>query len=481
MVYDSANKQVVLFGGNDYYPVPLTETWVWSGSNWTQKFPRTSPPALGGYFGTSYDSVHGQVVLFEGGGQYQAPETWVWDGSEWTQSLPRTSPSARVGYAIAYDSAHGQVVLFGGAEGTNVLGDTWVWDGSNWTQKFPQASPPAQAYSALVYDSTDERIVLVGTGSCSDIWEWDGSNWAQEFVRTTPARGPFSTVFDSAQSQFVLFGSPMHGIAEMDDTFTWNGVAPTPALPTICGVTSASAFGGLTNDFAVSAPGSWIEIYGSNLAPDTRSWSSADFNGDSAPTSLDGVEATIDGEKAFIEYISPNQVNAQIPSDIQNVAQHYLTVSNGGTVGVPFGISLNVTAPSLFAPASFNIGGDQYVFAELPDGTFVLPVGAIPDFNSRPAKPGETVVMYGIGFGDVTPAISAGQIVTESNQLSGSLQISFGGTVAQLPYFGLAPNFVGLYRFNVVVPTVPDGDLVPLTFNLNGVAGAQTLVTAVHQ
>jgi uncharacterized protein (TIGR03437 family) len=61
------------------------------------------------------------------------------------------------------------------------------------------------------------------------------------------------------------------------------------------------------------------------------------------------------------------------------------------------------------------------------------------------------------------------------------LQILFGQTPAQTPYFGLAPNFVGLYQFNVVVPAVPDNDLVPLTFNLSGVAGTQTLYIAVRQ
>jgi len=40
---------------------------------------------------------------------------------------------------------------------------------------------------------------------------------------------------------------------------------------------------------------------------------------------------------------------------------------------------------------------------------------------------------------------------------------------------------VGLYQFDVVVPAVPDSDLVPLTFNLGGTAGLQTLYTAVHQ
>jgi uncharacterized protein (TIGR03437 family) len=59
--------------------------------------------------------------------------------------------------------------------------------------------------------------------------------------------------------------------------------------------------------------------------------------------------------------------------------------------------------------------------------------------------------------------------------------IAVGQTSAQVPYAGLAPGFVGLYQFNVVVPPVPDNNLVPLTFNLGGVPGTQTLFIAVHQ
>ena len=142
---------------------------------------------------------------------------------------------------------------------------------------------------------------------------------------------------------------------------------------------------------------------------------------------------------------------------------------------------MNATQPGLLAPAWFKIGGNQYVVAQLPDGNYVLPTGSIAGVNSRPAQPGETIVIYGIGFGPVLPNISAGQIVTGTNQLAAPLQILFAQTTAQVPYEGLAPGFVGLYQFNIVVPAVPDSKLVPFTFNLGGVAGKQTLYTAVHQ
>ena len=86
----------------------------------------------------------------------------------------------------------------------------------------------------------------------------------------------------------------------------------TTASVAVDGVVSASAFGG----FSAISPGSWIEIYGSNLAPDTRSWNGSDFNGVNAPTKLDGTIVTIGGQLAFIDFISPVQVNALVPSNV---------------------------------------------------------------------------------------------------------------------------------------------------------------------
>ena len=61
------------------------------------------------------------------------------------------------------------------------------------------------------------------------------------------------------------------------------------------------------------------------------------------------------------------------------------------------------------------------------------------------------------------------------------MQMFFGGTQGTLSYFGLAPNYVGLYQFNVAVPaSIANSDTVPFTFNVGGNTGSQTLYTAVH-
>lgn len=531
MAYDSGHSQVVLFGGLNANGSFFADTWVWDGQNWSQKSSAASPSARVNP-GMAYDAMRQKTVLF-GGGPALSNDTWVWDGTSWSQMTPATKPPVRYGVGMAYDSAHGQTVLFGGESlAVQVLNDTWVWDGTNWTQKSPANNPPPRCFQAMVYDSAHGQVVLFGghsnnTGNdFSDTWVWDGTNWTQASPQNSPPARQFpSMAFDSTHGQVVMFGGfASAGSTILGDTWTWDGknwtqqspaVTPPPSNapamaydpkhdqtvlfggysgsysantwtfaetttttgPTIGGVASASAFG----DFTTVAPGTWIEIYGSNLAPDTRQWQGSDFNGNNAPTALDGVSVSIGGQSAFVDFISAVQVNAQLPSGIATGGMLPITITNGGVTSPAFNIAVNATEPGLLAPPSFKIGGNQYVVAQFADGTYVLPAGAISGITSRPAKPGEVIVIYGVGFGSVTPSIPAGQIVTQSNQLSLQFQLNFGQTPAQLLYDGLSPNFVGLYQFNVTVPSVPDNNLVPLTLNLGGTAGTQTLFTAVHQ
>ena len=242
------------------------------------------------------------------------------------------------------------------------------------------------------------------------------------------------------------------------------------------GIISAGAFGAFTS----VAPGSWIEIYGSNLAASSRSWTGGDFSGVNAPTSLDGTKVTIGGQLAFIDYISPTQVNAQVPSNVGTGSQPVIVTTTAGPSAAST-ITVNQQQPGLLAPSSFIVGGKQYAAALFSDGaTFVLPPGAIAGVPSRRAKAGDSITLYGVGFGAVTPNTPAGQVVQQTNTLAAQLHFLLGQTEAMVSYDGLAPNAVGLYQFNVTVPNVAASDTVPLTFTLGGVAGTQTLYIAVQ-
>lgn len=255
--------------------------------------------------------------------------------------------------------------------------------------------------------------------------------------------------------------------------------AATGTLPTINsgGVISASSFGA----FSAIAPGSWIEIYGSNLASGTANWNNS-FIGVNAPISLNGTTVTIGGLSAFIDYVSPTQVNAQVPSGVTQGSQQLIVATAGGP-STPYSVTVNPTEAGLWAPAAFQLSGKSYVGAQLSDGSWALP-GSVPGYTSRLANVGETMTLYGVGFGPViNPTIPAGQIVQQLNQLMEPIQIFFGPigqNPAQVTYAGLAPTLIGVYQFNVVVPNMPENTAVPLTFVLGGVNSAQTLYTAVQ-
>jgi hypothetical protein len=98
-----------------------------------------------------------------------------------------------------------------------------------------------------------------------------------------------------------------------DATITGTVYGTFDATPVILAVVSASSFG----EFSAVAPGTWMEIYGTNLANvKSQTWGSADFNGYDAPTTLGGDTVTIGGQSAFIDFISPLQVNALSPSNV---------------------------------------------------------------------------------------------------------------------------------------------------------------------
>jgi uncharacterized protein (TIGR03437 family) len=262
----------------------------------------------------------------------------------------------------------------------------------------------------------------------------------------------------------------------------------------ILGAITAGEFGAMTT----VAPGSWMEIYGCDLSPVTAAWNS---QGLSAPTNLDGVAVSIGGFSAYLSYVSPTQVNALIPTGIPVgpqpvVVQSTTGVSNGFTTSSNgYVVNMAAISPGLWAPPELKFGGKQYAGALFKDGSgLVLPPGAVltGDFAgipSRPALPGDVIVLYGVGFGPVCNTASAGcttlpfgQVLQQASTLSTTLGVVFGGvagTLADLTYAGLAVGSLGVYEIDLVVPEVPASNYTALSFNLGTTASTQTLYIAV--
>jgi uncharacterized protein (TIGR03437 family) len=197
------------------------------------------------------------------------------------------------------------------------------------------------------------------------------------------------------------------------------------------------------------ASATWVSIFGTNLSQTTRKWQNSDFVNGLLPTSLSGVSATINGLPAYVEYISPTQVNVLAPDDATvGAVQVQVTTAQGK--------SNSLTAQKQqFAPAFFTIGGSSYVAAQHADYSYVGKPGLTA--GATPAKPGEVIILYGTGFGPTNPPLPSAQLVTTPAVLANSVQVTIGGVPVQPPiYAGLVE--AGLYQFNVTVPNVPGGD-----------------------
>jgi uncharacterized protein (TIGR03437 family) len=244
---------------------------------------------------------------------------------------------------------------------------------------------------------------------------------------------------------------------------------PTPQPPFI----AANSVVPIFSSSPKIQPGSWISIFGRNLANRTALW-----NGD-FPTSLADTSVMINSKPAYLWYVSPTQINAQAPDDtfIGSTVQVSVTTSTGTATS---SVVLSEVAPS------FNLFDDRHVAAEIvtPDGTGAYGGGTYDlagaagqfTFQSRPVRSGEILVLYGVGFGPTTTVVPAGQAFSGAAPTTNPVTVSIGGQPARVAFSGLVS--AGLYQINVVVPNVPSGDH-PVQATVGGV-GTPTAFVAVQ-
>lgn len=199
------------------------------------------------------------------------------------------------------------------------------------------------------------------------------------------------------------------------------------------------------------APNTWMEIKGTNLSATTRIWSSTDFVNNRMPTRLDGVSVTVNGQSAFVYYVSPTQLNVLTPPDTLPGTVSVQVINSAGASPV-FTTQGQAASPSFFA---FN--GGSYLAATHADGSLLGPTTLFPG-ASTPARPGEQILLYGNGFGATTTALVSGS-PSQSGVLPALPTVSIGGFLATVQFAGLISP--GLFQVNVTVPSqAPDGDLM---------------------
>ena len=218
------------------------------------------------------------------------------------------------------------------------------------------------------------------------------------------------------------------------------------ANPNITSVTNAAqATAGI-------APNSYVTIKGNNLAATKRSWAATDFGstGKTLPTSLDGVSVLVNGEPAYITYISPVQINLLTPTDLPPGGQITVQLSDGILSSSTVSVSVQAVAPSFFLfDAAGHVAATHGNYAAIGTATST-PVGT-------PAAPNEVIVLYGNGFGATNPPAVNGQLLAGPAPMVVNPIITFNGVSANVVFAGLTAT--GLYQFNVRVPAgLPDGD-----------------------
>ncbi len=197
------------------------------------------------------------------------------------------------------------------------------------------------------------------------------------------------------------------------------------------------------------ASGAWVAIFGTKLSQRTYTWQAGDIVNGKLPTSLQGISVTINGLPAYIDYISPTQINVLAPDD-PTVGPVQVQVTTAEQT------SNAVTAQkSQFAPAFLTLEGAHVAALHL-DYSLVGAPNLLPGAVTTPAKPGEIIQLYAVGFGPANPPQPTGQQVAAATPLANDVQITIGGLAASVQYSGLVQ--AGLYQFNVTVPALPNGD-----------------------
>jgi len=124
------------------------------------------------------------------------------------------------------------------------------------------------------------------------------------------------------------------------------------------------------------APGSLVSIFGIDLAPAAAATRALPL-----PTTLGEVSVSFNGVAAPLLYVSPTQINAQLPWEVSATGAVNVTVTNSGVASAPQSVQVAASAPGLYALEGRAV-------AINPDGSLAAPDGSIPGYVSHPATPG---------------------------------------------------------------------------------------------
>jgi len=224
----------------------------------------------------------------------------------------------------------------------------------------------------------------------------------------------------------------------------------TPANPAITGVTNAAGFQ------PQISPGALASVFGTGLSNATYT-AAAPYPASLGASSLggDGVSVRVNGQAAPVFFVSPTQINFQVPWGTA-IGTASVTVSVSG------GASNAVSVPVVSAGPGLFVQGTSAIAQNGADYSLNGP--------SHPAAAGSTIVTYLTGSGPVSPAATDGMpaSLTTLTYATASHSATIGSTAATVSFAGLAPGWVGLVQANVVVPAGLAHGTYPLTVTIDG-------------
>lgn len=226
---------------------------------------------------------------------------------------------------------------------------------------------------------------------------------------------------------------------------------------------------------AVVAPGSIGALFGAGMATQTAIASTVPL-----PKILAGVTVKINGIDAPLFFVSPNQINLQVPGGV-TVGNANIQVFNSG-IAAAVGTGVASVAEAAPGILTTDLSGKNQAIAlnsDLsPNSDFDKSPGA------RPEASGKVVVIYATGIGNTNPLVADG-VAAPGGPLAiatGTTSVSIGGIAAEVQFSGLAPGFVGLWQINAVIPaSLPTNLKTPFTVTLKGKQSLTTTLAIVNR
>ncbi|MGE0884966.1 MAG: carboxypeptidase regulatory-like domain-containing protein [Blastocatellales bacterium] len=247
------------------------------------------------------------------------------------------------------------------------------------------------------------------------------------------------------------------------------------ALHTANGVAAPVALVNAASYDAAVAPGSIAALFGAGMATQTAIASTLPL-----PKTLGGVTVKIGGIDAPLFFVSPNQINLQVPGGVAPGIAAIQVFNTGNATAIGDGTATVAdSAPGIF---TLDVSGKNQAVAQNSDLSRNADFDKLP--GARPEASGNVVVIYATGIGNTNPLVADGVAAPASPlaQAVGTTIVTIGGVPAEVQFSGLVPGFVGLWQMNVVLPgNLPTNLATPFTVALKGKTSLTTTLAVVNK